>query len=248
MSAVEAADGILRIAATAMSYAVKGVTTERGFDAGDFVLVAYGGAGPLACGRGRARDRHAQGHHAARARRILRLRHAVLRSALRFRAHLVHARSTTRRSTRSKSVYRELEQQGRDAIAGTSVHAAARRREARRRHALCRPGTRRDGRSADGGVRAQDRKAIKRHFDDMHAQRYGTSAPAERAEIVSLRSTVTGLMRKPPQRKIARGRQGAAAGGIRRQAAGLFRRPLRRDADLSARRACSPATASRARR
>ena len=47
MSAVEAADGILRIAATAMSYAVKGVTTERGFDAGDFVLFAYGGAGPL---------------------------------------------------------------------------------------------------------------------------------------------------------------------------------------------------------
>src|SRR5947208_8894549 len=38
------ADGILRIAATTMSYAVKGVTTERGFDAGDFALVAYGGA------------------------------------------------------------------------------------------------------------------------------------------------------------------------------------------------------------
>ena len=32
---------------TAMSYAVKGVTTERGLDAGDFALVAYGGAGPL---------------------------------------------------------------------------------------------------------------------------------------------------------------------------------------------------------
>src|ERR1700728_15008 len=47
LSIVEAADGILRIATTAMSYAVKGVTTERGFDAGDFVLVAYGGAGPL---------------------------------------------------------------------------------------------------------------------------------------------------------------------------------------------------------
>ena len=30
-----------------MSYAVKGVTTERGLDAGDFVLFAYGGAGPL---------------------------------------------------------------------------------------------------------------------------------------------------------------------------------------------------------
>src|SRR5205823_5650961 len=44
---IAAADGILRIAATAMSYAVKGVTTERGLDAGQFALVAYGGAGPL---------------------------------------------------------------------------------------------------------------------------------------------------------------------------------------------------------
>ena len=31
----------------------------------------------------------------------------------------------------------------------------------------------------------------------MHELRYGTSAPQENAEIVSLRATVTGLMRKP---------------------------------------------------
>ena len=31
----------------------------------------------------------------------------------------------------------------------------------------------------------------------MHELRYGTCAPAEPAEIVSLRSTVTGVMRKP---------------------------------------------------
>src|SRR6476661_2722528 len=43
----EAADGILRIAVTAMSYAVKAVTTERGLDAGSFLMVVYGGAGPL---------------------------------------------------------------------------------------------------------------------------------------------------------------------------------------------------------
>ena len=53
----------------------------------------------------------------------------------------------------------------------------------------------------------QDRAAIKRLFDAMHEQRYGTSAPDERAEIVSLRSTVTGLMRKPPQEKIRRGQR-----------------------------------------
>jgi N-methylhydantoinase A len=40
----------------------------------------------------------------------------------------------------------------------------------------------------------------------MHELRYGTSAPAEPAEIVSLRSTVIGLMQKPKQAKIARGR------------------------------------------
>ena len=34
----------------------------------------------------------------------------------------------------------------------------------------------------------QDRAAIKRHFDAMHELRYGTSAPEERAEIVSLRT------------------------------------------------------------
>src|SRR5262249_1990497 len=51
----------------------------------------------------------------------------------------------------------------------------------------------------------QDRKEIKRQFDEMHALRYGTSAPAERAELVSLRTTVIGVMRKPPQEKIARG-------------------------------------------
>jgi len=51
----------------------------------------------------------------------------------------------------------------------------------------------------------QNRAAIKRHFDDMHALRYGTCAPGEPAEIVSLRSTVTGVVRKPPQEKIGRG-------------------------------------------
>ena len=47
MSIVEAANGIVDIAVTKMSYAVKGVTTQRGLDVGNFVLVAYGGAGPL---------------------------------------------------------------------------------------------------------------------------------------------------------------------------------------------------------
>jgi N-methylhydantoinase A len=46
MSVTEAANGIVRIAATTMSNVVTRVTTERGLDSGDFAMVAYGGAGP----------------------------------------------------------------------------------------------------------------------------------------------------------------------------------------------------------
>jgi N-methylhydantoinase A len=51
----------------------------------------------------------------------------------------------------------------------------------------------------------KDREAIKKHFDAQHEFRYGTCAPEERAEIVSLRTTVTGIMRKPPQERMEKG-------------------------------------------
>ena len=100
----------------------------------------------------------------------------------------------------------------------------------------------------DSVFKRRDRKAIKRLFDDMHELRYGTSAPQESAEIVSLRATVTGVMRKPPPAKIKRGHGRAAEGGVHRQAAGLFRRRLPPGADLSRARRCWPATGSRGRR
>ena len=52
---------------------------------------------------------------------------------------------------------------------------------------------------------AGDREAIKRLFDDTHDLRYGTCAPEEQAEIVSLRTTVTGVMRHPPIRHVEAG-------------------------------------------
>jgi N-methylhydantoinase A len=53
--------------------------------------------------------------------------------------------------------------------------------------------------------RYQDRTGIKQRFDAVHETRYGYSAAAEKAEIVSLRSAVTGLMRKPAFEPIATG-------------------------------------------
>lgn len=47
ISVEEAADGILRIATANMSRAIRAVSTEHGHDPADFVLFAFGGAGPL---------------------------------------------------------------------------------------------------------------------------------------------------------------------------------------------------------
>jgi N-methylhydantoinase A len=204
MTATQAADGILRIASTAMSYAVKGVTTERGLDAGDFVLVAYGGAGPL---------------HAVAVAREIGIRNVIIPGApgvfsafgmlfsdLRYdyvRTHLMQLADAP--FDEIEAVFRDLEQQGRDAIASTSVkpHKITIKRALDMRYV---------GQEHPVTVelpmqvfQKQDRRAIKKHFDDDHMQRYGTSAPNERAEVVSLRVTVTGLMKKPPQEKIKRG-------------------------------------------
>jgi N-methylhydantoinase A len=51
----------------------------------------------------------------------------------------------------------------------------------------------------------QDRTRIKQLFDAEHERRYGTSAPAEPAEIASLRTAVTGVLAKPAFERLARG-------------------------------------------
>ena len=217
----EAADGILRIAATAMSYAVKGVTTERGFDAGDFVLFAYGGAGPLHAvevareiGMRKVIVPFAPGVFSAFGMLFADLRYDFVRTWFtplddayfdEIETGLSRARAARPRGDRRASV----------APQRIAVKRAADMRYVGQEHAV----------TVDlpmAVFKRGDRKAIKRHFDAMHAQRYGTSAPAERAEIVSLRSTVTGLMRKPPQRKIAARTKDAAGSGRRRQATVFF--------------------------
>jgi N-methylhydantoinase A len=216
METTAAAHGIVQIAATAMSYAVKGVTTQRGLDAGDFALVAYGGAGPL---------------HAVEVAREIGIRTVVvppspgvfsafgmLFSDLR---HDFVRTWFTRLEDASfdqiERVYGELEKQGQREIAGMAVRPqrimlkrAADMRYVGQEHAV----------TVELPLRLfknEDRRAIKRRFDAMHAQRYGTSAPEEPAEIVSLRSTVTGTLRKPPLQKIPRAKSARAAAAGKRQ-------------------------------
>jgi N-methylhydantoinase A len=144
-------------------------------------------------------------------------------------------------------IHRALEEQGRAAIAATSV---APRQVTIRRALDMRYVGQEHAVTVDIPLKVYeraDRNAIKRLFDAQHALRYGTSAPAERAEIVSLRSTITGTMRKPPLAKIKRGTRtpprAAFAGKRPVWFAGRFRATpaWRRDALLAGNRIAGPA-------
>ncbi len=202
---VAAADGILRIAVVAMSHAVKAVTTERGLDAGRFTMVTYGGAGPMHAsaiareiGIRRVLIPFAPGHFSAYGMLFSDLRYDYVRSCFRKLADVDFAEV--------EAMYREMAAEGREAITQSAI----------------KPGAVLEARAADmryvgqehavtvelptALFAAQDRTAIKQRFDALHEVRYGTCAPAEPAELVSLRSTSTGLMRKPPGRTTEHGR------------------------------------------
>jgi N-methylhydantoinase A len=204
LSIAAAANGILRIAATKMSYAVKAVTTERGLDAGGFALVAYGGAGPLHAtavareiGIRRVIIPRAPGHFSAFGMLFADLRYDFVRTWFLTLEKLDFAAFET--------VFKELEKQGRDAVAASAVAP----REITVQRAL---DMRYVGQEHLVTVEIplhhfarSDRKAIKAQFDAVHEQRYGTSAPDEPAEIASLRTAITGIVEKPGLERIRAG-------------------------------------------
>ena len=165
MDPVEAAAGVLQIAATAMSFAVKGVSTERGLDAGAFALVACGGAGPLHAsavareiGMREIVVPPAPGHFSAIGMLHADLRYDYVRTWF---ARLAEAPLDGDRAA--------LRRDGGGGTGGGRRHrrgGVGDRRRARRRHALCRPGARGDGRPARRAVRRRrpggDQAALRR--------------------------------------------------------------------------------------
>jgi N-methylhydantoinase A len=203
---IEAAAGILRIASAAMSHAVKGVTTDRGLDPGEFpTLFAYGGAGPL---------------HASMVARELRIPQVVIPTApghfsafgmllSDFRRDLVQSRFVRLDDVNIEDLKRwfaELEAQGNAAVSEAKLDlrrvVIARSLDMRyvgQEHAV----------TVDVPLAAFARNgkaAIKRHFDELHEERYGRGSPEEPTEIVSIRSAVTGVMKHPKLAQIARGK------------------------------------------
>ena len=204
MNLIDAAIGIVRIAVTRMAYAVKGVTTARGLDAGNFVLAAYGGAGPLHAsalarelGIRRVLIPAAPGHFSACGMLFCDLRHDFVQTRFTGLDDLDFAEF--------ERGFGRMEEDGRRALAESGIRAVS----VRISRAL---DMRYVGQEHLVTIEVplehfarQDRTAIKHLFDAEHARRYGTSAPAERAEIASLRSSVAGILAKPEIGRIAEG-------------------------------------------
>ena len=219
---VHAADGILRIAVTAMSYAVKAVTTERGLDAGRFTMVVYGGAGPLHAsaiarelGIRQVLIPFAPGYFSAYGMLFSDLRYDYVRSVFRKLDEVSFEEI--------ESIYATMEAEGRAAVGDSAVtpeaiviERAADMRYVGQEHAVT------VDLPADF-FKNQDRQAIKNHFDQVHAVRYGTSAPKEQADLVSLRVTVLGTMRKPPRHIVQEGGALPPEDALRRNKEVFFR-------------------------
>lgn len=202
LSEVEAAEGIIRIAVTQMAHVVKRVTTARGLDARDFALVAYGGAGPLHAvlvARELQIPRviipNAPGHFSAYGMLVSELRRDFVRT--------LFARLADAPFDAFDAIFADMEARGRAEVGTaapgrveTVVSHAADMRYVGQEHAVTVP-------LPDAVLAARDVAGIKAAFDVVHEQRYGYHSADERAEIVSLRLSVTGLIAKPEQQRVA---------------------------------------------
>ena len=204
LSLEEAAGGVIRIAAASMSNVVKRVTTERGLDARDFPMVAFGGAGPLHAVLvarelqiSRVIIPNAPGHFSAFGMLVADLRRDYVKTLFMPLANLDFARM--------EPILRSMEDEGENDVRRASPSVGTLRRERAldmryvgQEHAV----------TVDVPLAAfedRDVGAVKRAFDAVHTLRYGYCSETEPAEVVSIRTSVSGHMPKPLQRTVAKG-------------------------------------------
>jgi N-methylhydantoinase A len=197
---LEAAEGILRIAASTMSHVVTRVTTERGLNAGDFIMVAYGGAGPL---------------HASLVARELQIPKVIIPpSPGHFSAYGMLVADLRKDSTRTwfkplsqmnfeevEQIYSEMES---EALSLLSNHINPKYPVTIKRGADMRYVGQEHSVNVEIPLdlfKNNDVNGIKRIFDNTHLQRYAFNSVNSQAEIVNLQSSVIGPLPKPSVKK-----------------------------------------------
>ncbi len=195
LSVTEAANGIVEIANAAMVNALHLISVQRGYDPRDFVLVAFGGAGPV--------------HANALARDAQMPTLIVPRSPGIFSA--TGLLTTDLKRDAAITIMRRLDELDRG-----EVEAGFARLEADGRTELEREGLAADaiefvrqidlryvGQSYELTIAAGD--DLLQRFHAEHDRTYGFNAPAEPVEAVSLRLTTVGRIAKPPAQELPPG-------------------------------------------
>ena len=202
----EMALGILKIVNTNMLHALRAVTVERGHDPRDFVLVAFGGAGPVHA-TALARELEIPkvivplypGNFSAFAMLLTDLKHDYVRTlAVDFAAA---------EPSEVERVYASMEAEGKEHLTAegvfdesVSVLRFMDMRYVGQEHSVSVP-------IPVEKLHEDMKSQIKESFDNLHQTHYGVSEPDSPAQIVNLRVTVVGKVERPRFPKLERGKK-----------------------------------------
>jgi N-methylhydantoinase A len=210
LSVVETAYGIVEIANAAMVNALRLISVQRGYDPRDFVLMAFGGAGPVHANR-LAQENEiptvvipmSPGTSCAMGLLVTDLKHDYSVTQIR-RVDLLDPLEV-------EAAYQRMEEQGRETLEQEAMTADD-------MTFLRNVETRYVGQSYELTVplprhrlEPADIAQVLGQFHREHDRAYGYSAPGEPVEFVNLRVTAVGRIAKPTLREIGPAKPGAMA-------------------------------------
>src|SRR6266849_5962014 len=196
----EAAEGIVRIIDVKMEEAIKAISTMRGHDLRDFMLLAFGGAGPVHAGR-IARDLGMAGVivplypgvFSAIGLLMSDVKHDHVQSRLAALADLTSDAIAAMFGRLSGEALKDLKRDG-FAEGGIRLERALDMRYAGQGYEitlLCHY----------DALHRHGIAGLRRRFDEMHQQMFGHMAPYQPVEVVSYRLCGIGMVSAPPIRK-----------------------------------------------
>ncbi|MDE2836985.1 MAG: hydantoinase/oxoprolinase family protein [Chloroflexota bacterium] len=196
LGTLETAEGIIRIINAKMEEGIRAVSTEQGYDLRDFVLVAFGGAGPVPSGRLAADLKMskvivppAPGVTSALGLLMADPRHDYVRSRLRLMSELEAGELTAIMQDLRAQAEREFTSEG-YSLDQLRLEFGIDIRYLGQGYELTIP------LGADSQVSQQDVTAARGRFDATHEQMFGHAAPDEEAEAVNYRLRASAVVPK----------------------------------------------------
>ena len=192
LDVTEAANGIVEIANAAMVRALHLISVQRGYDPRDFVLVGFGGAGPVHA-NALMRDAEMSTLIIPRSPGIFSATGLLTTDLKRDAAVTITRRLEALDPTEVETTFARLEKAGREELEreGIAPDAIEFERQIDLRYV---------GQSYELTIPAG--AGMLERFHQEHDRTYGFAAPTEPIEVVSLRLTSVGRITKPPPRPL----------------------------------------------